>query len=309
MNSKIYTYRERIDIIILAASIALLLMMAAVRAARSEETPASEPLAETIEGEIKEKLDIKKPPPEILLKLPTLIQSDTDQTAKVLEEANPIPSDADFDHYARLDSKQVLKAWTPLIPEPPLVTFYPGLSKIATKRWEFRVSDQNGTLIKVIKGKGVPPRRVDWDGRDKRGRIITVGTLYSYQFITFDEHGNSHTFPGEPFHLDALKYEEKGKIYLEFSNNRLFQEDEAVLRPEMAGFWERALDEVRKYSNKPITVEVHSRRVQSPLASERKNWAVQSLSNGTNLPTEDIRHSVEKMQARGDILRLVMKMR
>ena len=36
-------------------------------------------------------------------------------------------------------------------------------------------------------------------------------------FITYDEHDNSHTFPGESFQLDALMYPQKGKIYIEFA--------------------------------------------------------------------------------------------
>lgn len=267
------------------------------------------PLSETIKGEVKEHLEIQKPPPSIDMDVKEIIESGTAQTDKVLQEAKPIPSKEDFEHYTNLTSNQVLRPWMPLIPEPPLVTFYPGLSKVATKTWEFRVSDEKGEVVKTIKGKGVPPRQIEWNGLNEAGEFITVGTLYSYQFITYDEHMNAHTFPGEPFQLDALMYMQKGKICIEFANKRLFQDDQSVFRPLMKGLWERAIDVVRENSNKPLTVEVYANTVKSPLAEERRQAAVNSISDATNMPAVDIRHKVDKISDRGDILRLVMNVK
>lgn len=266
----------------------------------------NQPLSETVKGEIKEKLEIQKPPPSIELNVKEIIDSGTDRTDEVLQQARPIPSDADFEHYAMLDSKQVLHPWQPLVPEPPLVTFYPGLSKVATKRWEFKVSDQGGEVVKTISGKGVPPRSVQWDGRNERNAFITVGTLYSYQFVTYDEHGNAQTFPGEPFQLDALKYDQKNKVFIEFANDRLFTTDQATINSNMTGLWERALDIIRENSNKPVTVEVYADSVKSPLAEERRQAVINSISDATNIPAVDIRHKVDKVADRGLITRIVM---
>lgn len=272
----------------------------------SEESMGSEPLSETVKGQIKEQLDIQKPPPSIELDVQEIVESGTAQTDHVLQAAKPIPSDEDFGHYQNLDSNQVLRPWEPLIPEPPLVTFYPGLSKVASKTWEFRVSDQNGEVIKTIAGKGVPPRQIDWNGLNERGQYIAVGTIYSYQFVTYDEHKNANTFPGEPFQLDALMYKQKGKTVIEFSTKRLFQDDQADFRPLMKGLWERAVDVVRENSNKPLTIEVYAESAKSPLAEERRQAAVNFISDATNIPAVDIRHKVDKMSDRGDVLRLVM---
>ena len=281
-------------------------------AAEPRSAPTNEvaaPLSETIKGEVKENVDIQKPAPAIELNVQEIVESGTAQTDKVLQEAKPVPSAADFENYAQLSSNQVLHPWHPLIPEPPLVTFYPGLSKVASKRWEFRVSDDRGEVIKTIGGKGVPPRSIEWNGMNDRGQYINVGTLYSYQFVTFDEHGNAHTFPGEPFQLDALLYRQKGKIVVEFAVKRLFQDDQALFRPSMTGLWERALDIVREHSNKPLTVEVYADAVRSPLAEDRRAAAVTSISDSTNIPAVDIRHKVDKAAERGDVLRLVLNAR
>lgn len=274
-------------------------------AAAGEMAP-NEPLSENVKGEIKEKLEIQKPPPSIELNVKEIIDSGTDRTEEVLQQARPIPSDADFDHYAMLDSKQVLHPWQPLVPEPPLVTFYPGLSKVATKRWEFKVSDEGGEVVKTIAGKGVPPRSIQWDGRNERSAFITVGTLYSYQFITYDEHENAQTFPGEPFQLDALKYDQKGKVFVEFAVDRLFTADQAIISQNMKGLWERAVDIIRENSNKPVTVEVYADSVKSPLAEERRQTLINAISDSTNIPAVDIRHKVDKIADRGNIVRIVM---
>lgn len=283
----------------------------AVTSWAAEQAPAdaSQPMSETIKGEVKEQLDIQKPPPAIDLDVQEIVESGTAKTENVLQEAKPIPSEEDFANYTTLNSNQVMKPWLPLLPEPPLVTFYPGLSKIASKKWEFKVSDQKGEVVKNIKGSGIPPRLIEWNGLNERGQFINVGTLYSYQFVTYDEHGNSQTFPGEPFTLDALMYKQKGKIVVEFSTKRLFMDDKSDIRPLMKGLWDRALDVIRENSNHPITVEVYAESAKSPLAEERRQVAVNSISDSMNIPSVDIRHKVDKISDRGDVLRVVMNLK
>lgn len=277
--------------------------------ASKQQGQGSAPLSENIQGEVKEKLNIQKTPPNIELSVKDIIESGTPQTDHVLQEAKPIPSDQDYEHFASLNSKQVMKPWNSLIPEPPLVTFYTGLSNVATKRWEFRVSNQGGELVKVIQGKGVPPRSIEWNGLNERGQFINVGTLYSYQFVTFDEHDNAYTFPGEPFQLDALMYKEKGKLYIEIANTKLFTDGQATIRAPMKDLWDRAVDIVRENSNKPLTIEMYADSVKNPLAEERRQMAVTSISDATNIPATDIRHKVDKIADRGDVIRFVFSVR
>ncbi len=266
-------------------------------------------ISEEIKGEIKESLDIQKPPPSIDLDIKEIIESGTAQTDHVLQETRPIPSDEDFNHYANLDSNQIMKAWKPLIPEPPLVSFKPGLSTLATKRWEFRVSDQSGERVKVIEGKGVPPREINWDGRNERGEYISVGTLYSYQFLTFDEHENVHTFPGDPFQLDALMYKQKNRISIEIAVNKLFQENSAELKPTIQGIWDRAIDVIRENSSHPISLEMYADNAKAPVVEERRQKLIGLISDATNIPAVDIRHKVDKVADRGNIIRLVMNVK
>jgi hypothetical protein len=46
--------------------------------------------------------------------------------------------------------------------------------------------------------------------------------------------------------------------------------------------------------------------VKSPLAEERRQALVDAISNATNIPAVDIRHKVDKIADRGNIVRIVM---
>ena len=101
-------------------------------------------------------------------------------------------------------------------------------------------------------------------------------------------------------------YKVKGKTVVEFATKRLFMDDQSSFRPLMKGLWERAIDVVRENSNKPLTIEVYADSVKSPLAEGRRQVAVNSISDATNIPSVDIRHKVDKVSDRGDVLRLVL---
>ena len=59
-----------------------------------------------------------------------------------------------------------------------------------------------------------------------------------------------------------------------------------------------------------ITIlEIYADSVKSPLAEERRQAAVNSISDTVNMPAVDIRHTVNKISDRGDIIRLVMNIR
>jgi hypothetical protein len=51
---------------------------------------------------------------------------------------------------------------------------------------------------------------------------------------------------------------------------------------------------------------VYADNVKSPLAEERRQMAVNMISDSTNIPAVDIRHKVDKATDRGQVLRLVM---
>ena len=276
----------------------------------ASSAPAQQPMTETVEGEVKEKLTIQKKPPKIELNTPDIVESGTLQTDNVLQQTKPVPSETD---YAMLGSTfnftQILNPANPLLPEPPLVSFQTGLASAAAKHWEFRVSDDKGEVVKSITGKGNPPRTIVWDGRINRGPFITIGTLYSYQFLTFDEFNNVNTYPGEPFQLDSLMYKHQGKIYIEISNKKLFKEEDGSLNPAMKGLWDRAMDVIREHSNAPISVEIDVEKITAGDVDLKRQNLVNAIAMATNIPSVEIRHRIDKISDRGDVTRLILAIR
>jgi len=273
-------------------------------------TPSQQPMTETVEGEVREKLTIQKKPPKIELTPADLVESGTLQTDNVLQQTKPVPSESDYAMLAStFNFTQILDPANPLLPEPPLINFQTGLANAAAKHWEFRVSDDKGEVVKSITGKGNPPRTIVWDGRTNRGPYITIGTLYSYQFLTYDEFNNVNTYPGEPFQLDALMYQEKGKIHIEISNKKLFKEDDGSLNPGMKGLWDRAMDVVREHSNGPISVEIDVEKTTTGIAELKRQNIVNAIASATSILSAEIRHRVDKISERGDVTQLILATR
>lgn len=48
-----------------------------------------------------------------------------------------------------------------------------------TRRWQLRITDASGHIVKVYAGKGILPERLTWDWRDRDGALVEPG-LYSF---------------------------------------------------------------------------------------------------------------------------------
>ena len=57
------------------------------------------------------------------------------------------------------------------------------------KNWSLEITDRNGTVLRTISGKGVPPKQISWDGRDASGNVVNGGLYANYNFRTIDARG------------------------------------------------------------------------------------------------------------------------
>ncbi|NIM02691.1 hypothetical protein GTN66_00850, partial [bacterium] len=158
---------------------------------------ANEGLPEVvIKGEAKDTVKVEKAPYQIEINLGEIVSPSIEETEVLMEGGLEILRQEDLQQFTCLNSKQVIRPSLPPLPEPPLVTFHPQRSNLKIKRWKLTISDEKGSIIRTLRGKGSPPRTIEWDGRDERGKVIRVGTLYSYNFVGIDQDGKPHTTGG-----------------------------------------------------------------------------------------------------------------
>ncbi|MEO0192992.1 MAG: hypothetical protein ABIM46_09455, partial [candidate division WOR-3 bacterium] len=50
------------------------------------------------------------------------------------------------------------------------------------------IKKQTGEVVRVFRGEGDPPVRIEWDGRDDSGRLVPPGN-YNYHFEVIDMGG------------------------------------------------------------------------------------------------------------------------
>ncbi len=64
------------------------------------------------------------------------------------------------------------------------------------KSWKLLILTKDGEKVKEFGGRGTPPLRIAWDGRDETGRIVVEGKYY-YELVVEDEDGNFYTKKGK----------------------------------------------------------------------------------------------------------------
>ena len=249
-----------------------------------------------IKGEAKDKIEIEKATPKVDVKIEELLDSSTEKTEELLQNDIIVPSKSDLAQFNQLNSYQVVRPYLPDILTPPLISFYPHLSQGKIKGWKLVVTDEEGRTVKVIKGKGLPAKVILWDGKNEKNEMIKVNALYSFKFITIDLDNREHTTLGKSFQLNALMYEEKGKIRIEIANKVLYASNEAIFLKKGKQLTDKTIDILRQYSRHPVTVEIlyQGGKEEYELAHERKEKVLNYLTKEMIIVPKDIRYKVKK---------------
>jgi hypothetical protein len=144
---------------------------------------------------------------------------------------------------------------------PPIFRISP---KIPTgsgiDKWNFKVTDSTGGTVYLQKGDGNPPQEIKWDGLDKTGHMLKMGSPYWYVLTYIDKAGNPGSIRREtPKQVDAIKYRRDNKLYIEVSSGMMF---DAKRKEKMTDAGKAILLEIQDYikmSNKyPVNVQVYS---------------------------------------------------
>ena len=69
------------------------------------------------------------------------------------------------------------------------------MTRADTKRWQVRVKNVYGEVIRNFAGWDTPPLRMTWDGLDDAGRLVADGHYY-YEIVIVDERNRPLSFSG-----------------------------------------------------------------------------------------------------------------
>jgi len=284
--------------------------VAPAAAAANAAAPASAPEGAvsdvTVQGQAKDKITVEKHKPKPKIELEEIVDPSSERTEKFLAVEKKVPSDQDFDAYSTLRSIQVARVALPFIPEPPLLTYYPEALGFSVKTWKLDVTDDNGNVVFEMTGKGNPVHPIHWEGRDSRGKMVRVGTLYGYKFICVDAQGAPHTTIGETFELDSVKYVDGKSVVVEISNKSLYGRDNDTVAPGSALVLEKALDILREYSRYPFTIELHSNPTEESLADGRMRSLREFIMDHKPIQPSDLRTKTVKADLRGSVTRFII---
>lgn len=107
----------------------------------------------------------------------------------------------------------------------PIFRLTPKMAGVDIEKWNFKVTDSTGGTVFLQKGEGNLPSIISWDGLDREGRIMKMGSPYWYVLTYIDKAGNPGSVRREtPKEVTAIKYKMDNKLFIEVSSKALFEE-------------------------------------------------------------------------------------
>ncbi len=126
--------------------------------------------------------------------------------------------------------------------------------------WSFKVTDSTGGTVFIQKGNGSLPGVISWDGFDREGRILKMGSPYWYILQTIDKAGNLGTVRREtPKEVTAIKYKKDNRLFIEVASKVLFDEKRKERLTDNGKIILSEIQDYIKMSNTfPMSIQVYS---------------------------------------------------
>lgn len=197
------------------------------RAAAAQEPGKQEQAPEnrnfTIEGTSRMEMKVDKPsdlpqleplkPLESYMSQQIAISNASDRVLYALP--NVLPS--------QLSSDVVLLPWHNLLRQSPVLELAvkrPG--RLSLTHWRLVITDDQGKVFRMIKGKSKLPERVTWDGFGKSGEALRVGRPYAYSLSVLDRANVPNYLAGKTIRVDGFVQESGGRVTILLDTKALF---------------------------------------------------------------------------------------
>ncbi|MBN1621996.1 MAG: OmpA family protein [Endomicrobiales bacterium] len=95
-------------------------------------------------------------------------------------------------------------------------------------KWTFTIKDKSNKILRIFKGDGQPPARLEWDGRNLN-KILVLDGVYHYVFSVITNAGNEETLEPQEIVIDHTKPKASADVDFDiFSPNADGVKDEAT---------------------------------------------------------------------------------
>jgi len=142
----------------------------------------------------------------------------------------------------------------------PIFKITPKMAGIDIDKWNFKVTDSTGGTVFLQKGEGNLPSVISWNGIDRDGRIMKMGSPYWYVLTYMDKAGNPGSVRREtPKEVTAIKYHRDNKLYIEVSSKVIFEEKRKERLTDNGKLILSEIQDYIKMSNTfPTAIQVYS---------------------------------------------------
>ena len=245
--------------------LSLIMAFAALSSLFADDQPAQQGNSSqevVVKGQLKGKIDMEMPDIQIKTDTNKVAQSSVATEEQFLSIAPEDVKDIKASLPDTIDSERA--QYHPeysFLETPPVFRLQPKMPKgVDIDRWNFKVTDATGATVKLDKGNGNLPDELIWDGFDRDGNILKMGSPYWYVLTYMDKAGNPGSARREtPKVVNAIRYQRDNKIYIEISSKVLFEEKR---QDRLTDPGKQMLEEVRDYmkmsNNFPVSVKVYS---------------------------------------------------
>lgn len=223
---------------------------------------------EVIKGKYKGKIEEKKPESELTYDIFEVVESYGPRGSHIYDEEIKEHSEIAATPLPRLVSEQVRKPWFHRIITPPIAIFHP-IYKEAVQNWELVITDATGKVFRTFSNKGRPPGNIEWDGRDREGSMLDIGTDYSYYATAVDQLGNTSKILGGKIRIPGIYWKEELNSIVRLDGRVIFKENSQELTRAGERLLLEASDLVRKDIKKRLRVVVYSRKEDLSLKRAR----------------------------------------
>lgn len=157
----------------------------------------------TVEGENRIRIEFERPELAVDLDPATAPGLSWGSSRDILDRTVPDLVGPFLAASADLPSPYTPRPWLAAYADGPVATFTTDLKGVES--WKLLVVDSRGAEVVDFAGKGAPPRRIPWDGRDRAGQPAAPGLTYSFVLESWDKAGNKRRFTGDGFALPAYR--------------------------------------------------------------------------------------------------------